>query len=454
MKHQFRKGFGREVITLLMPIVIQNLITSAVSMIDVVMLGQVDQTSLAASSLAAQVQFLLNIVYFGLNSALVILASQYWGKKDTSTISKILGIGLLISASISTLATVMALIFPRGVITVWTNDTELREYGSVYLRYVALSYFFAGFSQPYLSITRSCERVKLSTIVSSITMGLNVVLNAILIFGLLGFPAMGIMGAALATSISRGVELLICLVDFLVQKQLPRSIRNMFKIPSQLVKDFVKYSLPAFINDAMWGLAFNMNSIIMGHLGSDIVAANSVMNVIRDLITICGFAMSSASAILLGKEIGAGQLEIARKDAKDLVLVTFLTSLVQGLVLLMVTPFAPGFARISETAKGYLTVMMLVNIFYQVGIMMNTQLIASIFRCGGDSRYGMILDIVSMWGWLVPVSLLAAFVFKLPPIWVYVIMCTDEFVKFPFAWHHFRKKEWIRDLTRDFKKTA
>ena len=208
-----RDGFYHELFVLVIPIVIQNLITSAVSMADVVMLGRLDQTSLSASSLAGQVQFLLNIVFFGLASALTILASQYWGKKDTAVVGKILGIGLIISVVLCGLATIFALFIPGRVISIWTNIPELQAAGAKYLRYVALSYLFAGFSQPYLSIMKACERVMLSTMISAVTLGANIVLNACLIFGLGPFPRLGIIGAAIATTIVRGIELLICIID-------------------------------------------------------------------------------------------------------------------------------------------------------------------------------------------------------------------------------------------------
>ena len=446
---KYREGFLKSLFILVIPIVIQNLITSAVSMADVIMLGRVDQTSLSASSLAAQVQFLLNIVYFGLDSALTILASQYWGKKDTKVISKILGIGLIICMSLSTLATVLALFVPEGVIAIWTDDAELRKAGAEYLRYVAASYFFAGISRPYLSIMKSCERVKLSMAVSMVTMGLNVLLNAILIFGLFGMPAMGIIGAALATSISRGIELVICLVDFFKQKIIPKALGNMFNIPRVLLSDFVRYSLPALMNDALWGLAFNMNSIIMGHLGSDIVAANSVVTVARDLVTTVGFGISAAAAILLGKEIGSGDLKLARSDASSILKVSFIASILQGIVLFIAMPYIPNLVKISDTAKNYLTIMLLISTVYQVGQIINTVLIASLFRCGGNSKYGLKLDIISMWGVAVPLGLISAFVLKLPPIIVYAITCTDEFIKMPFAIHHYKKGNWINNLTME-----
>ena len=251
-----RNGFYDQLLSLLLPIVFQNLITSAVSMADVLMLGRVNQTVLSASSLAGQVQFILNIIYFGLASALTILASQYWGRDDRPTIARIFGIGFLISVPVSTVVSVMALICPHWVISIWTNVPELASVGSSYLRWVAFSYFFMGITQPYLSVMKSCERVKMTTAVSVFTLCLNVVLNAVLIFGLCGLPQMGITGAALATSIARGVELFICLWDYARQKVFPRGIRLMFSIPRELAGDFGRYCLPAFINDAMWGLAF------------------------------------------------------------------------------------------------------------------------------------------------------------------------------------------------------
>jgi len=445
-----RSGFYGQLLTLLLPIVFQNLITSAVTMADVVMLGRVNQTVLSASSLAGQVQFILNIVYFGLASALTILGSQYWGRGDRPTIARIFGIGTIISVPVSTLLCVLAVICPGWLISIWTNVPELASAGSTYLRWAAFSYFFMGITQPYLSIMKSCERVQMATAISVLTLFLNVILNALLIFGLFGLPQMGIRGAALATTISRGIELLICMVDYARQKIFPRGLRIMYSIPRSLVGDFGRYCLPAFINDAMWGLAFNMNSIIMGHLGSDIIAANSIVTVARDLVTTVGFGIAAASSIMLGKEIGSGHLARARQDASSLMRTTILVGIAEGVILLIISPIVPGFVKLSSTAAGYLRIMLPVNAVYQMGQIINTLLIASLFRCGGDSSYGMKLDVACMWCFAVPLGLISAFVLKLPPLIVYLLMCTDEFAKMPFAlWHYFRG-EWLRDLTREF----
>ncbi|WP_026526033.1 MATE family efflux transporter [Butyrivibrio sp. VCD2006] len=444
-----RKGFYHELFVIVIPIVIQNLIASAVSMADVVMLGRVDQTSISASSLAGQVMFLLNVVFFGLSSALTILAAQYYGKRDRNTISKILGIGLIISLVITVTVALLAFFFPGNVIRIWTNVPELIDAGAVYLRYVAASYVFLGLTQPYLTILKSCGRIKFAAGLSVMTLILNVVLNALLIFGLGPFPEMGIAGAALATTISWAIGLVVCIVDYTGQTTIPRDFGVMFSIPKELIADFIKYSLPAFINDAMWGLAFNMNSIIMGHLGSDIVAANSVVSVARDLVTVVGFGISAAASIMLGKEIGENRIEEAKKDASSIMRVAIFSGIISGLVLFAISPIVPGLVKISPTATGYLKIMLYINVFYQMGQIINTVLIASLFRCGGDSRFGMILDTSCMWGFAVPLGLISAFVLKLPPLTVYILMCTDELAKMPFAIHHYLAGDWIKNITRD-----
>ena len=444
-----RPGFYRELFVLVIPIVIQNLIASSVSVADTLMLGNVDQTSLSASGLAGQLMFLINVMFFGLNSALTILASQYWGKKDVKVISKILGIGLIIAMIVTVSFSAAAFFIPRHVMWIWTDDPELIAAGAKYLRFVAPSYIFLGLFQPYLTILKSCERVVFSTVTSTAALFINVIFNYLLIFGHGPFPELGIEGAAIATSISCGSGALICLIDFLRQKVLPKSLRVMFGIPRALVVDFFKYSLPAFVNDVMWGLAFTVNSIIMGHLGSDIVAANAVVSSVRDLVTVVGFGISAAASIMLGKEIGENKLDVAKKDASSIVRVTVFSGFISGFVLLLISPFVPGLVDITETAIRYLQIMLYINIAYQMGQIINTVLIASIFRCGGNSKYGMVLDIICMWCFAVPLGLISAFVLKLPPLIVYVLMCTDEFAKMPFAVHHYLKGGWIRNITRE-----
>jgi len=430
---------------LVFPIALQNLITSSVQLADTVMLGRLSQTALSASSLASQSGFILHMVYFGLASALTILASQYWGKRDTETIGRIFGIGLTISAMAAIPLSAITILFPRAVLCIWTNVPELIQEGSVYLRIVGFSYLLLGISQPYLSIMKSCERVRLSTCTSLAALFVNVVLNYFLIFRM----HLGIRGAAYATVFSRLAEVLIILADFSTQTILNRNPLSWFRIPSALVSDFRRYCAPALWNDVLWVLAYNMNSVIMGHLGSDMVAASSVVGVARELVAVTGFGISSAAAILLGKEIGEGNSRLAQQDADAILLVTFAAGILQGILLWLSRPFIRNAVILSDTAGNYLMYMLSISCFYQILQVVNTLLIASVFRCGGDTRYGVMLDLVSMWAVTVPLGLLAAFVLKLPPLAVYTILCIDEIVKFPFAMHHYRSGVWNRNLTRE-----
>ncbi|MBQ1377735.1 MAG: MATE family efflux transporter, partial [Lachnospiraceae bacterium] len=229
----------------------------------------------------------------------------------------------------------------------------------------------------------------------------------------------------------------------------PKDLKNMFHLPRTLLADFQKFDLPAFLNDVLWGFAYNMNSVIMGHLGSDMVAANSLVTVVRDVLTTVGFGISSAAAIMLGKQLGENQPAKARKDAGSLLRVTLIYSVLAGIMLFFAAPWIPSLAKVSETSAGLMKIMLYMNIPYQAGMLVNTILIASVLRCGGDTRYGMVLDISTMWGWAVPVGLLTAFVFRLPPLIVYAFMCTDEFVKLPFAVHRYRSGKWLNNITRE-----
>ena len=449
MKHRiFRKGFFRDLLILVIPIMVQNFITSSVQLADTVMLGRLSQTALSASSLAGQTGFILYVIHFGLASALTILASQYWGKKDTDTVGKVFGMALFLSGVISVIVTALCFFFPREVLHFWTFEPELLDEGARYLRIVSLSYLALAFSQPYLAIMRSCERVRLSTRVSSFSLILNVILNALLIFGLAGFPKLGIIGAALATLISRIAELVICLADLQRQKIITKDVRKWFDVPQSLQNDFRVYCMPAVVNDVLWVFAYNMNSVIMGHLGSDMVAASSVAGVARELVAVAGYGISSAAAILLGKEIGEGNNELAKQDADAILITAFGISALQGVILFASIPLIAKAAILTENAQNCLVYMLKVSSFYQIFQVLNTTLIASIFRCGGDSRYGMRLDLITMWVITVPISLFSAFVLKLPPLAIYTILCIDEISKFPLAMRHYFSGSWNRNLTR------
>lgn len=443
-------SFYRNMLRLALPIVIQNLITTAVSSADVIMLGWVSQTALSAGSLASQIMFILNLVYSGVSSGIGMLAAQYWGKKDTRTIEEIMGIGMRLSIPVSFFFFVMACFFPQVLMTIFTSDQELIRAGMPYLKIVGISYLFMSISQVYLCTMRSIERVVFATFTNASALVLNILLNGVFIFGLFGLPQMGIIGVALATTIARGVELLLCMADacrFKVLRFRPGLLTRKNKV---LFQDFIRYSLPAFGNEVSWGLAFSMYSVIMGHLGSDMVAANAVVIVARNLGTVVCFGIANAGAILLGKTIGEGHMDQVKADATRFCKITFLSGIVGGALIFLLRPVFIGMADLSQVAKGYLSTMLYINMYYVLGQAMNTTVICGIFRSGGDSRWGFICDVIDMWFFSLPLGFFSAFVLKLPPMTVYFLICLDEFVKMPFIYRHYKSYRWLKDITRDF----
>lgn len=443
-------SFSRNLLRLAVPIVLQNLVTTAVSSADVIMLGFVSQDALAAGSLASQIMFILNLVYSGISSGVIMLAAQYWGKQDTLTIERIMGIGMRISILISTVFFILAFFFPALLMRIFTNDMQLVSTGIPYLKIVSFSYLFMSISQVYLCTMRTIERVIFATAANASALLLNILLNAVFIFGLLGAPKMGIAGVALATTIARGIEFIICMLDALKFKTIRFRPSTIFERHKLLFADFMKYSLPAFGNEVSWGLAFSMYSVIMGHLGSDIVAANAVVVVARNLGTVACFGIANAGAILLGKSIGAGRMETVKADASKFCKITFISGIIGGIFIFLLRPLFMNMADLTATAQGYLNIMLFINMYYVLGQAMNTAVICGVFRSGGDSKWGFICDTIDMWGYAVPMGFFTAFVLKLPPMWVYFIICTDEFVKIPFVYKHYKSYKWLKNITREF----
>ena len=441
--------FYRQIFKLVLPIVIQNLLSAAVSSADVVMLNYVGQSSISAVSLASQYANVLFMVFYGLGTGATMLCAQYYGKGDMKAIQVVEGIALRFSLGFAMLFAGAAFFFPEGMMRLFTNDGELIAIGASYLRFMSVSYLCWGIIEVYLAVLRSIGRVTVSTAMNVLAFSLNIVLNAVFIFGLFGAPKLGAMGVAIATSASRLIELAACFAVSAASKDIKLDFRYLFARNKLLFSDFVRLSLPALCNDILWSVAFSMYSVIMGHLGTDAVAANSFVVVVRNFGTILCFGMASAGGILLGNVIGENKLEEARADASKLMKLTVLTGAIGGLIVLGATPFVLKYATLTENAMYYLKYMLLINTYYVMGAAVNTTLIAGVFRAGGDSRFGFICDTIDMWCYAVPLGFLAAFALKLPVLWVYFLLCTDEFVKWPWVIRHYRSGKWLNNITRD-----
>ena len=441
--------FYPQIMRLVIPIIIQNLLSASVNSADVVMLNYVGQSSISAVSLAANYAGVLFMVYYGLGTGASMLSAQYWGKKDLQAIRLVEGIALRFSIVISLCFSAFALFAPELMMKLFTNDAELIAIGAGYLRVMSLTYFCWGIIEIYLAVLRSIGRVTVSMVLNVLAFSLNILLNAVFIFGLFGAPKLGATGVAIATATSRVVELISCILVSLFSKDLKLKLSYMFIRNKTLFKDFLKLSLPALGNDVSWSVAFSMYSVILGHLGTDAVAANSLVTVVRNFGTVLCFGTASAGGILLGNVMGENDMERAKVYASKILRLTIITGAIGGVLILAATPFVLHFADLSDTAMHYLKYMLYINSYYVMGAAVNTTLIAGVFRAGGDSRFGLICDTVDMWCYAVPLGFIAAFVLKLPVLVVYFLLCTDEFVKWPWVIKHYLSKKWLKNITRD-----
>lgn len=443
-----KDDFYMQMFKLTIPIIIQNLLSAAVNSADVIMLNYVGQSAISAVSLASNFSNVLFMVYYGLGTGATLLCAQYYGKGNLEAIHTVEGITLRFSMAISGIVALIAFFLPQKMMLLFTPDQELITIGASYLRIMGITYLCWGITEVYLAILRSVGRVTVSMALNMLAFVLNVILNATFIFGLFGMPKLGATGVAIATALSRLVELVACVIVSSLSKNVKLHPKYLFVHSKVLTQDFMRLSLPALCNDVSWSVAFSMYSVILGHLGTDAVAANSLV-VVRNIGTVFCFAIASAGGILLGNMMRQGNLEKSKSYASRMLKMTVIAGAIGGLIVLAITPFVLRFATLNETAMHYLKYMLLINTYYIMGAAVNTALIAGVFRAGGDTKFGLICDTIDMWCYAIPLGFFAAFVLKLPVLWVYFLLCTDEFVKWPWVIKHYREGKWAKNITRE-----
>lgn len=445
-KVQRDKVFYKQLGNLMIPIAFQNFMLAAVSAGDAAMLGFVNQDAMAAVSLAAQVQFVENLFLSALVCGATILTAQYWGKGDKLTIGHIFSLILRYAMVISAVFFLAALLIPEKLMRIFTSERALISIGSEYIRIASFSYLLTGVSQCYLCIMKTTGHAKESSVISSIALALDTVLNAIFIFGLLGFPVMGVKGAALTTSVSNTVGLILVLGG---SRRMGIRPQGLFRIIHTLERDFWHYSLPVFLNSLVWGIGTTMYSVIIGHLGSDAAAANSVASVVKNLVSCLCRGMGSGGEILLANTLGAGKLELGKRYGRKLSHLSVLFGIFSGGLVLLCGPAISAFMTLTVTARYDLQIMLYICALYMIPFSINVVVICGVFSAGGDTLFDAYSAAVTMWLFIIPLAAAAAFWWELPALTVYFILSLDEAIKIPWVYAHYKKYKWVNNITKE-----
>ena len=435
------REFYKKLRELMLPIAFQSFMLAAVSAGDSAMLGFVDENAMAAVSLAGNIQFVENLFLAAVVCGATILTAQYWGKGDKGMVERIFGLILRYALVISAVFCVAAFVAPEQMMRIFTNEPELIALGGEYIKIAALSYLLTGITQCYLCVMKTTGQTTQAAAVSSFALGLDTVLNAIFIFGF----HMGAAGAALTTTISRAVELVIVLVRARRMAAHPR----MGKVSREVHRDFLKCSIPHLINSMVWGIGTSLYSVIIGHLGTAITAANAVANIVRHLaIAVCR-GLGSGGEIMLANVLGTGDMEKGRVYGRRLSRLSVLCGVVCAALALLFGAVLSRFMTLSDAARADLNVMIWICAFYMLAQCINVVVVCGVFTAGGDTAFDAYSVAVTMWLIILPLSAAAAFWWKWEPLLVYFILSLDEAVKIPWVFAHYKKYKWLNNLTRE-----
>lgn len=440
-----KRSLRKEIVRLALPIALQQFMTALVGACDAIMLGKLSQDAMSAVSLATQVTFVFNLFMFAFMAGENMFVAQYYGKGDYTGISQVFSLVTKICGCIAVVFLAGTLFFSEQLMRILTNEETLIVLGSEYLRVIGISYVFSGIAQTFLAIMKNCGAVNMSTLINGVMVILNIALNAVFIFGLSGFPKMGIKGAALATVLATVVQFLWSVGYVLCRiRAVKFSLRSCEK---KLFGRFWQKTVPLLINNLAWGIGFSMYSVIMGHLGTDAVAANGIANISKNLVVCFCLGLGNAGSIIVGNRLGADRLQEAKEVGETLTKTAIIAGIVSGLVLIALSPFITKMVDLTPTARGYLQKMLLISSYYIAGKSVNCMTIGGIFAAGGDSKFGMMCDSVTLWCIIVPLGCICAFILKLPVMVVYFVLNLDEIIKLPVVYKHYKKYKWIKNLT-------
>ncbi|WMJ23531.1 MATE family efflux transporter [Paludicola sp. MB14-C6] len=444
------KEFYKTLLTIALPVTLQNLIIFCTQMLDTVMLGELGDVAMSASALANQPFFIFNLLTFGLSGGAAVITAQYWGKREIEPIKIIMTMIIRFAMIMGMIFSIAVLVFPSQIMWIFTKDSQVIQAGVEYLQIIAFSYFFFGFTNTFYSTIRSVEIVKIAVVSNVLALVINGSLNYILIFGHFGAPALGIKGAALATLIARICEFSLgVLFMFFFDKKLKIRPKDFLKFDKILFQDLIKISSPVVANELMWSLGMTMQAALMGNLGKHVVSANSIISVVQQLSTVAVFGVASAAAVMIGKAIGEGDMQKARDRGHTFKIISIIFGVFVTVVIILLRNVAIDFYNVSAQAKALAHQLIYISALIGFFVSIAGIGIVGILRGGGDTKFSLWIEIAALWGIAVPFAYLAAFVLKWPVPAVYCVMKIDEPVKDTLCLIRMRGTRWLKNVTRD-----
>ena len=443
-----KKRFNKDLLTLAVPLALQNLLGALVGASDALMLGRLNQASIAAVSLANQISFIMSLFTGSVIGAISVLIAQYMGKGDQRNTQRFFAMGIRYAFGISVVFFLLAFCIPEQLMRIFTPEEELIRIGSEYLRIVSFSYLFMGISQPYLMVMRTSGRVKTSLWISAVTVIVDMTADFFLIYGVGSWKGLGANGSAYSTIAVEAIALCICIVESM-QKDHIHPDRSSMRFFSKAFERDIWKVIPGMLASALsWGLSMTMHQFILGHMGTDATAAASVTGVATQLIQCISMGLAAAGGIILGKMLGHDEFAMAKAYGKRFFKVSFINGLINAGLFLIVGPLVYFFYVLEPQAKTYLIQMLAYNMLYMFAFAYNTIYTVGVFPAGGDSRYDAISVIIATWCFAIPLSLLGCFIFHWSVMVVYIVMRCDEIIKFPFLYLRFNTDIWVKNLTR------
>ncbi len=446
------KDFYARLITLALPIIIQNFIGSCLNMVDTAMIGQVGETQIAAVGIANQYFLLFVLFLIGISGGCGVFISQFWGKGDRENIRKVLGIGIVISSAIAVIFMIGALIFPEDIISIFSEDDPLViSEGADYLRIVSLSYVFTALSFCYASAARSIGNTFVPMLISALALVCNAVLNYILIFGKMGAPVLGVSGAAIATLIARIFETLLLIIWVYISGDvLAVRLKDMNGISGKLVTSFTKTTIPVVLNETCWGLAYIIYSVVYARIGTQAIAAVQICNTVVNLFTVAIFGMAAAAGVMIGHKIGENRDDEARVYAWRFSILSVIGGIFTGIILAVGSNAILSFFNVSSEVYNSARLILYITSIIMVIRYFNIIEIVGVLRGGGDARYAFIAEGITMWFIGVPMAALGAFVFKLPVHWVAALVMFEEVAKAIAVIVRLLSGRWINNVVNEF----